>query len=75
MRAARQGDNAMHRTLVATDEGFEAVRRGEPLEPNKYTGTDLARFYETGHRSGVEIRELERIEWPPLRRNQARQAA
>lgn len=65
----------MHRTLVATDAGFEAGRRGEPLEANPHNGTDLEKFWASGHASGAEIRELERIEWPPLRRGQARQAA
>lgn len=76
MREQLTRESAMHRTLVATDAGFEAGRRGEPLEPNPYTGTDLERFYATGHASGAEIRELERpIEWPILRRGQAKQAA
>lgn len=48
-----------HRTLIATDAGFEAGRAGEPVDTNPYTGTDLARYWLTGHASGAEIRAIE----------------
>jgi ribosome modulation factor len=59
MREHLTQGGAMHRTLVATDAGFEAGRAGEPVDTNPYTGTDLERFWLTGHASGAEIREIE----------------
>lgn len=48
-----------HRTLVATDAGFDAGRAGEPVDTNPYADTDLAGYWERGHASGAEIRAIE----------------
>jgi ribosome modulation factor len=57
----------MHRTLRATDEGFDAGRRGDPLEANPYAGTDLAKYWLAGHEQGVKNRAANVIEWPRQR--------
>jgi ribosome modulation factor len=59
MRKQLIRESAMHRTLVATDAGFEAGRAGEPVDTNPYAGTDLEKYWLTGHASGAEIRAIE----------------